>query len=556
MGNAFQQYTINVTDDDYAPASSVVQLSQVLFSENFATSTGWNIANSAGAVNMWRVGTNAGTATYFGADNCAYISSATGVFTYDPTASASRLQSPAISTLNASNLQLTFDYICNGELDGGVYYDYGTLYYSTDGINYLPINAISYQGTIAKTTLTVPLPAGAENMASLQLGFRWDNDNSVQNQPPFAIDNIVLRGDTHTAAAVQTAVNTGVSADQQYLGPNASVYFYDKLNGNVMARIENLTAFDYGCTSVEVDRAGTGAQYISGDVSGNPKQKLSDKTFRVIPATNSTSGDYRITLYYNAAEKSGYESASTRTWIADNGTNNGTRITKNSGSINSLSTASSGAVSMAESAGAYGTGYTITARFTGGFSGFAAGVPALAVVPATLLDFTATKKENAVSVDWKVAQQLNVLAYEVEHGEDGIHFREAGTVAANDQNNASYNFLHLQPVNGHNFYRLKIIDVNGSFRYSGIAKIEFKVTASIYVTPNPVTDQFTVVYNGTANIHHLSLIDVTGREIRSIPVNGFAGSMTVNGSDLAPGVYIVRLLSTGHEMIAQKFIKR
>jgi len=41
------------------------------------------------------------------------------------------------------------------------------------------------------------------------------------------------------ATVVQTALNSSV---QQYLGPNADVYFYDQVNGQLMARIQNLNA--------------------------------------------------------------------------------------------------------------------------------------------------------------------------------------------------------------------------------------------------------------------------------------------------------------------------
>jgi len=52
---------------------------------------------------------------------------------------------------------------------------------------------------------------------------------------------------------VSTALNSTKNA---YLGPFDDVYFYDG-SGNIMARIKNLGAFDYGCTQVIIDRAGS-----------------------------------------------------------------------------------------------------------------------------------------------------------------------------------------------------------------------------------------------------------------------------------------------------------
>ncbi len=53
------------------------------------------------------------------------------------------------------------------------------------------------------------------------------------------------------APQVQTVLNT---SRQEYLGPNADVYFYDQSTGKILAHINNITSFDYGCTQVVIDR--------------------------------------------------------------------------------------------------------------------------------------------------------------------------------------------------------------------------------------------------------------------------------------------------------------
>ena len=557
-GNINQQYTVTITDDDYAPANAVLQSAQTIFSENFTAAGAWTQSTSSGATNIWRVGSNAGTTTPFGAGNtCAYVSQNTTTFTYSLTASSTaRFESPAINTINKSNLQLTFDYICNGELTSGVVYDYGTLWYSVDGgTNWLQMNSTKYQGISAKATLTVPLPAAANNVANLKIAFRWDNDNSVGTQPPFGIDNIVLKGDVRSAAAVQSTVNSGSSSDQEYLGPNATVNFYDKVTGNVMGTIQNLGSWDYGCTSMEVDRAGTAAQYISGDISNNPKQKLSDKTFRVIPTNNSASGDYRITLYYSAAEKAGYEAASTRLWLADNGANNGTKITKHAGAISSLSTASGGAYSLVETVGTFGTDYTITAGFTGGFSGFAVGIPPIVILPVSLVNFAGVKNTNGVLLNWDVAQQLNVHDYIVEYSSTGNNFTGIGTVTADQLTNSHYSFQHLHPVNGNNFYRLKIINTDGGYKYSTVVNIRLSVKNSLELTPNPVRDNFSIQYNNGSSVQLISIFDSKGSLVKTIKAQGTTGSVYVNASNFAPGIYIVKMIDAENKVIVEKFVK-
>ncbi len=557
-GNINQQYTVTITDNDYGPSTAVLQSNQTIYSENFTSPGAWGQSTSGGS-NIWRLGNNAGTTSTFGAaNNCAYVSQNTTTFTYSlPSASTSRLESPAISALNTSNLQLTFDYVCNGEFSSGTYWDYGTLWYSIDGgTNWLQMNSTSYQGVSAKTTITVPLPSGAANVADLRLGFQWDNDNNTGSQPPFGIDNIVLKGDKRVAATVQSAANSGVSSDQQYLGPNATVNFYDNVSGNVMGTIENLTSWDYGCTTMEVDRAGNSAQYITGDVSGNAKQKLSNKTFKVTPANNSVSGDYRITFYYTAVEKAGYESASTRLWLADNGSNNGTKVAKHSGAISTLSTASTGVYSLIESVGTFGSDYTITARFSGGFSGFATGIPPTATLPVSVVNLTGIKNITGVLLNWDVAQQMNVNNYIIEHSVNGINFETAGTVTANQLSNTHYNFQHLHPVNGNNYYRLKIMNTDGGYKYSAIIKINLAGKNGLEITPNLVQNNFTIQYTNNSAVQLLTIIDAKGSTIQSFNVQGTTGSVYANASTFASGVYIVKMLDKENNVVIQKFIRQ
>lgn len=559
--NANQQYTVTITDDDYGPSQSVQLLNQTLFSENFTAPGTWPQATAGGSVNTWHLGRNTGTDTYFGASNgCAYIAPNTTTYAYTNTAtSIARLQSPNINTTGATNLKLTFDYVSNGEFDTGVYYDYGSLWYSVNaGATWLPVPTATayFQGVTTKTTVTVPLPGNANNITTLQLGFRWDNDNTAGTSPPFGIDNIVVTGDKTTAASLQTAVNTGSSSDQEYLGPNATVNFYDNISGNIMGTIQNLNSFDYGCTTFEVDRAGSSAQFVTGDPGINSKQKLASKTFKVTPTTNSSAGTYRITLYYTAAEKAGYEAASTRVWVADNGVNNGVKISKAPGSISSLTYTSTGVRSEIESVGTFGSDYTVTAQFVNGFSGFAAGVAPLTIVPITLVDFSAVKNGSGILVNWQVAQQINIKDYDVEYATDGVHFAAIGTVTANGTDNARYSFTHLQPANGNNFYRLKIRNADGTYSYSAIVKINLSTKEELAIVPNPVTNNFTIQYSSSNAIRKISITDITGRLMKEfMPASGL-GSIVVNAGNYASGIYMVKMLLQDNSVITQKMVKQ
>ena len=74
----------------------------------------------------------------------------------------------------------------------------------------------------------------------------------------------------------------------------------------MVAKVENLSSWDYGCTTFEIDRTGTNAQLFQVP---NPINYVTDKTLHITPTNNNPTGNYEITLYYSNAEIAGWEAA-------------------------------------------------------------------------------------------------------------------------------------------------------------------------------------------------------------------------------------------------------
>lgn len=168
-------------------------------------------------------------------------------------------------------------------------------------------------------------------------------------------------------------VNSDVSPSptQAWLGPNAEVYFFNS-SGRILSRIKNLSSFDYGCTNVEVDRAGTGTLPFW---STNTSNGLSQKTFKVTPQNPNPNGSYEIALYYSNTEKTGYESATGLNWSS-------VQMVKTGGAVSSITPANQQASTVTVNNSAikttYGADHVVTATFNNGFSGFAVGSPGIA----------------------------------------------------------------------------------------------------------------------------------------------------------------------------------
>ncbi len=187
---------------------------------------------------------------------------------------------------------------------------------------------------------------------------------------------------TLSVALAGTAVSSAFGGSKTAnLGPFDDVYFYDSTS-NIMARIKNLTSFDYGCTQVMIDREGTTSEPFWNN---NMANYLASKTFKVIPTNNNpTTGKYQITLYYSNAEVYGFDAVASPTTFALS------RVVKVSNGyyvpdVTPTNPLGSNVLTTTGTVATYGTqGTTITGTFNNtGFSGFGVGVrgcPILSVI--------------------------------------------------------------------------------------------------------------------------------------------------------------------------------
>ncbi len=180
------------------------------------------------------------------------------------------------------------------------------------------------------------------------------------------------------------------------------------------------------------------------------------------------------------------------------------------------------------------------------------GIGGLDPLPVNLTIFEAIKQAKKVLLQWTTENELNADRYLVERSADGIRYSAIGSVMAfnNNQNN-SYSLLDLQPLTGLNFYRLKMFDKNGSFRYSPVRKINFDNAGDdITLYPNPVVNAAIFVAS-SANANKAILFDAAGKRIRSFSLAGRSNKLDLSG--ISKGPYQLQLF-TDNSMHTEKII--
>jgi hypothetical protein len=116
-----------------------------------------------------------------------------------------------------------------------------------------------------------------------------------------------------------------------------------------------------------------------------------------------------------------------------------------------------------------------------------------AALPVELTAFTARPFESSkTQLDWATASEYNVATYAIEYSRSGHDYQTIGTVPAkgNGNNLTNYQWLHPAPQTGDNYYRLRILDRDGSFAYSPMQVVRFEHVAAPFVLfPSVVAQQ-------------------------------------------------------------------
>jgi pectin methylesterase-like acyl-CoA thioesterase len=171
-------------------------------------------------------------------------------------------------------------------------------------------------------------------------------------------------------------------------------------------------------------------------------------------------------------------------------------------------------------------------------------------VPVTILSFNAANETNQVKLAWTTSNEINTSHFTIEKSNDGTTFNQLGQVNTGSNN---YNFIDASPVKNINYYRLKIVDKDGSFTYSKTITINNKLKGSINIYPNPATNDLTVTHLAAKPNSTITITGVDGKQLLSQKLVSGTTQSNIDISKLNNGVYILTINNSDINTI--KFIK-
>ena len=173
--------------------------------------------------------------------------------------------------------------------------------------------------------------------------------------------------------------------------------------------------------------------------------------------------------------------------------------------------------------------------------------------------FTAAKAGRAVNLNWATNEGYRISNFEIEHSPDMGNFESIYKEDNNKFTNSlsSYSFTHQSPLNGNNYYRLKVFFTDGTYIFTRPEEVIFDIDLlSFAIYPNPTKENLFVNLRAfSGNKGELKVYDALGRvfvekDFEVIPDHPFQ----LNLDHFDSGVYHIFMIINNKKILANKFV--
>ena len=181
-------------------------------------------------------------------------------------------------------------------------------------------------------------------------------------------------------------------------------------------------------------------------------------------------------------------------------------------------------------------------------SGVDAGIILASNLPVELISFGAKKSNCFTALNWATSVELDFSHFEVEHSTDGKNYKRINTTRAQGGSGIQHYYYTDKNTAATNYYRLKMIDLDGSYEYSDALNInhDCNSTFGLSIFPNPVNKydgEVSVKFFSEVEATSIHIVDAMGRIVRSqeFQVSLEWNVENLDVSDLQSGLYYIMI---------------
>jgi len=155
-------------------------------------------------------------------------------------------------------------------------------------------------------------------------------------------------------------------------------------------------------------------------------------------------------------------------------------------------------------------------------------------LPVELVSFRGIENNCQAILTWVTATETNVSHFSVEQSTNGTDFVAFGRVDAAGESQVERTYIYTdEQLTASNYYRLHIVDFDGSSEYSHTILVTANCATGVSVSdifPNPVREQLNI--NVNSNVDHetakIVVTDNLGRTVMTQATEVFFGSNVIN----------------------------
>lgn len=409
---------------------------------------------------------------------------------------------------------------------------------------------LTAKATVTNYTLEIEYPTDGFSVSSSPSVFTLA-DNEVKTGMDFDLErkvNTLTVCDVHSL----TATNWGANPSPVYLNltkPNVSIafssvkVFTSAATSHPLLEVQNTNAVE----PARVTRLDVGANVTQGYAPASSHTINSAMEF----AQNDAFGDGSDNLIIPGATKYTYYNISSGgTWSSLNlsdpsyntdGTNFQIRILA-TGIITSTITGGNAATNVQTNANA---GACLVYTYSSD------------PLPVRLISFDVTGAKGEPNLlKWKTAEETKSKEFQVEKSRDARKWNTIGTVSTVNKGVyvAEYQLYDSEIWSGTTYYRLKMVDLDGSFSYSKIRSISGDKSSKGVVFPNPIapaSGQKLRFDEAPSQIQKIEFVTISGSLAHKID---YPDTNEVSVDQLAKGLYVVKLVFQNGQILTSRLL--
>ncbi len=165
-------------------------------------------------------------------------------------------------------------------------------------------------------------------------------------------------------------------------------------------------------------------------------------------------------------------------------------------------------------------------------------------LPINISSFYAQRKNTTVSLGWQTQSEVDAQAFVIQRFTGGGAVDVATIPVYNNPAGSNYTFTDINSFTDISQYRLKIIESDGSFAYSGIRTVKGTngAAADFTIFPNPASGRARLMIPYVSGSTDVQLVDNTGRLLKIVTINN-SSSNVADFDNLQRGMYLVRMIN-------------